>query len=87
MLWAWKPLTNRFDANRNGANLLDLWSGSLWRMSRFSELKVTGTVTTRFSNSPITRIKVSASGGVPLTADLLRGERWHGQFHCPCCHR
>jgi hypothetical protein len=56
-------------------------------MSRFSELKVTGTVATRFSNSPITRIKVSASGGVPLTADLLRGERWHGQFHCPYCHR
>ena len=80
---AWKPLTNRFGANRNGANILDLWSGSLWRMSRFSELKVTGTVTTRFSNSPITRIKVSASGGVPLTADLLRGSGGMGSFIAP----
>lgn len=34
--------------------ILDLWSGSLWRMSRFSELKATGTGLARFSNSPIT---------------------------------
>lgn len=34
-------------------------------MSRFSELKVTGTGLVRFSNSPITRVKEAACGGAP----------------------
>lgn len=34
-------------------------------MSRFSELKVTGTGFARFSNSPIARVKEAACGGAP----------------------
>ena len=34
-------------------------------MSRFSELKVTGTGLVRFSNSPIARVKEAACGGAP----------------------
>ena len=55
------------------APILDLWSGSLWRMSRFSELKVTGTGFARFSNSPIARVKEAACGGAPQ-AMASRGE-------------
>ena len=76
---AWKPLTNRFGANRNGINLLDLWSGSLWRMSRFSELKVTGTVFVRFSNSPITKSQGVYERGRTATSSVC-GVRWNSSF-------
>jgi hypothetical protein len=72
MHWGLETLSSGSVPTNNGANSLTFRSGSLWRMSRLSELKAIGPSATA-SNSPIIRIKGAVRGGAPRT--IAQGAR------------